>query len=307
MRLGPPITSRANARVKELRASLSGKAHKPGDLLGLEGEHLIHEAHLAGYNFETMYLREGTSLPNKLASIRAENWAVLSSDVFDSAVTTQSPQGIAATWTITELAPRTTQSSNALVLEQLQDPGNLGTLIRSAEAFGVHRIMVTPGTVNQWNPKVVRAGAGSVLRTPVLRAPLEEIVAQLKAEGIRIFAAVPHFTDAHDLAAPPGVLTGRISNSQAPKENRYNYPFGSEGYAASLSYDTDFLQPCAILIGNEGAGLSEKALSLADEQVNIPGGGSESLNAAVAGSILMYESMRQLTLRFWAHKQGLRP
>jgi TrmH family RNA methyltransferase len=307
MRPGPPITSRANARVKELRASLSGKAHKPGDLLGLEGEHLLHEAHLAGYSFETIYLREGTTLPKHLASIHAEDWVVLSSDVFDSAVTTHSPQGIAATWVIAELPPQTKRGMNVLILEQLQDPGNLGTLIRSAEAFGVSRVMVTPGTVNQWNPKVVRSAAGSVLRTPVLRAPLEEIAAQLKQEGIRLFAAVPHFTGAHDLAAPHGVLTGRISNSQAPDGNRYNYPFASEGYAASMSYDTDFLQPCAILIGNEGAGLSEKALSLADEQVNIPGSGSESLNAAVAGSILMYESMRQATLRIWAHKQGLRP
>jgi len=306
MRLGPPITSRANARVKELRASLSGKAHKPGDLLGLEGEHLIHEAHLAGYSFETIYLREGTTLPNKLVTVRSEHWVVLSSDVFDSAVTTHSPQGIAATWIITELPPRMKMGRNALILEQLQDPGNLGTLMRSAEAFGFARVMVTPGTVNQWNPKVVRSGAGSVLRTPVLRAPLEEIAAQLKADGVRIFAAVAHFTGNADMAAPHGVLTGRISNAQAPPGNRYNFP-DTGGYAASLSYDTDFLHPCAILIGNEGSGLSEIALSLADEQVQIPCGGSESLNAAVAGSILMYESMRQITLRVWARKQGLRP
>jgi len=306
MRLGPPITSRANARVKELRASLNGKANKPGDLLGLEGEHLIHEANLAGYNFETIYLREGTTLPRKLVTVRTQNWAVLSSDVFDSAVTTQTPQGIAATWVITELAPRIKMGRDALVLEQIQDPGNLGTLMRSAEAFGFARVMVTPGTVSQWNPKVVRSGAGSVLRTPVVRAPIEEIAAQLKAEGIRIFAAVPHFTGNADRAAPHGVLTGRISNAKAPPGNRYNLPDGG-GYAASISYDADFLRPCAILIGNEGAGLSPSALALADEQVQIPGGGSESLNAAIAGSILMYEAMRQTTLRVWARKQGLRP
>ena len=78
--------------------------------------------------------------------------------------------------------------------------------------------------------------------------------------------------------------------------------------AGTLSLvDTTFTLPCAIMIGNEGAGLSDKALALADEQVYIPGGASESLNAAVAGSILMYESMRQITLRLWARKQGLRP
>ena len=78
------------------------------------------------------------------------------------------------------------------------------------------------------------------------------------------------------------------------------------GPLASLSYDTDFEHPCAMLIGNEGTGLTEVALSLADEQVLIPGS-SESLNAAVAAAILMYESMRQIPLRLWARQQGLRP
>jgi len=83
-------------------------------------------------------------------------------------------------------------------------------------------------------------------------------------------------------------------------------PHLPDGYAASLVYDADFVTPCAILIGNEGAGLSEKALSLADERVQIPSS-VESLNAGVAGSILMYEEMRQRVLRLWAHKKGLRP
>ena len=276
MLLPPTITSSANARVKALRASLSGKASKPGDLLGLEGEHLIEEAHRAGYSFETVYLREGSDAPREpsafLDTLRARDWAVLSRDVFEGAVSTQSPQGIAATWRIHE-PDSPAEITNTLVLEQLQDPGNFGTLIRSAEAFGMSRVMVTPGTANQWNPKVVRAGAGSVLRVPVLRRPIQEIAAQLKGEGVRLFAAVPHVT---------------------------NEP------ASSLSYDTDFERPYAIVIGNESVGLSDGALSLADEQVRIPCAGPESLNAAVAGSILMYEAMRQMTLRSLEHRRGTR-
>lgn len=309
--LPPPITSRTNARVKALRAALSGEARRPGDLLGLEGEHLVEEAHYAGYRFEAVYLRDGSedllARLEWLSGVATSAWVVLSRDAFESAVTTHSPQGIAATWRIEQPPARHKGPASTLVLEHLQDPGNLGTLIRSAESFGFGRIMVTPGTVNQWNPKVLRAGAGSVLRVPVLRAPMEVICQQLRDEGVRLFAAVPYFTGAHDLAARQGVLTGRISNGAAPESMKYPLPASEGGFAASLSYDTDFEQPCAVVIGNEGNGLSEEALALADEQVQIPGmGGREGLNAAVAGSILMYECMSQIPLRAWARKQGLR-
>ena len=278
----PPITSRSNARVKALRASLSGEARHPGDLLGLEGPNLIGEAHAAGYAFETLFFREGSEALSQekpwLAELRAEHRLVLSRDVFDSTLTTRSPQGVAATCILRELAPRSPGPTNTLVLERVQDPGNLGTLLRSAESFGIPRVMVTDDTANQWNPKVVRAGAGAVLRTPIQRATVKELLGKLRAEGTRIFAAVAHFSDTRNSGRP----------------------------AASFSYDAVFPHPCAILIGNEGSGLSEEALSLADEQVLIPGNGSESLNAAVAGSILMYECMRETALRLTAGRQGRR-
>lgn len=310
MPLPAPITSRQNARVKELRASLSGEARRPGDLLGLEGEHLIEEAHRAGMSFATLYVREGSEplLETRpgLRELRVQAQVVLSRDLFDSTVSTRTPKGVAATCILREPRPAPA-GSNTLVLEQIQDPGNLGTLLRSAETFGVSRVMATPGTANEWNPKVLRAGAGAVLRTAVERAPLPELLGRLRAEGTRIFAAVAHITTPFALAAPHGVLTGRRENAMVSNEPRDQLPAMGGGPQASLSYDTDFLHPCAILIGNEGAGLSEQALSLADELVMIPGGASESLNAAVAGSILMYESMRQVELRVWGRQQGLRP
>jgi TrmH family RNA methyltransferase len=322
MNLPPPITSRSNAKVKELRGALSGKASKAGDLLGLEGDHLINEAHRRGLSFETVYLREGSEGLLEAdggwrKELRSAHWAVLIRDVFDGAVSTVAPQGIAATWTIRDLvaAPQ----SNALIVEGLQDPGNLGTLIRSAAAFGMDRVFVTPDAVNQWNPKVVRAAAGSSFHVPVERLPIEEIAQHLHGEGIRIFAAVAGFACGPEFGQPVmsarhGVLTGRTENalakpgfgSHSPFANRILAPDEGTPYDASLSYDTDFVQPCAILIGNEGAGLSQKARSLADEQVMIPCN-VESLNAAVAGSVLMYAMMSQTTLRLWARKQGLRP
>jgi len=254
-----PITSKSNARVKALRASFSGKPSQPGDLLGLEGEHLIAEAIRSGLVLETLFLREGSEdvlARPALAAVDAHSTLTLSRDVFASAVETASPQGIAATLLIPTLAPPTQQpESITLILESLQDPGNLGTLIRSAEAFGVQQIFLTPDTVNPWNPKVVRASAGSVFRVPITRAPLAQIVALLQ-KGTVLYAAV----------AQPG---------------------------NSLSLlETTFAPHTSILIGNEGAGLSEEALTLAQVRVRIPCA-VESLNAAIAGSTLLYEALRQ--------------
>ncbi len=323
MQLPPPITSRTNARVKGLRASLSGQARRAGDLLGLEGPNLIRESHLCGLAFESVFVRQGSEqilegAAKWGAALRTTSWAVLSPEVFDSAVSTVTPQGIAATWRIAEPKWREgMKTSYGLIVEDMQDPGNLGTLIRSAFAFGMYDIVVTPESVNEWNPKVVRAAASASFHVRVHRMPLTEAVAQLRAEGARIFAAVSGFLSGPEegmpiMAAPHGVLTGRRNNYEAT-EPRYRYPpeqdaaerEATKGYPASLSYDTDFVEPCAIMIGNEGAGLSMEARRMADEQVQIPCS-VESLNAAVAGSVLLYEVMRQRILRVWARKQGLR-
>ena len=285
----PTITSRTNARVKELRASLSGRARYAGDLLGLEGEHLLSEAHQAGQTFETIFLREGSEEVLQRAewysALRTGEWAVLSRDVFDSAVSTATPQGIVATWIIQEIAARQPHGGDVLIVENLQDPGNLGTLIRSVAAFGMERVFVTPETANQWNPKVVRSAAGAVFQVPVERLPLAEIVARLRGQETRIFAAV--------------------SGSPFAKDEVSDGPTARKP-SAGLSYDADFEQPCAILVGNEGAGLSAEARALADEQVTIPCS-VESLNAAVAGSVLLYEVMRQKTARRPVQNQELRP
>lgn len=258
-----PITSKSNARVKTLRASFSGDASKAGDLLGVEGEHLIAEATRSGFILETLFLREGSeSILDRLSlsDIEARSTLILSRDVFASAVDTASPQGIAATLLLPSNAPPTpTPDSTILILEGLQDPGNLGTLIRSAEAFGAQQIFLTPDTVNQWNPKVVRASAGSIFRIPITRAPLQQIAAQLREQGITLYAAVAQSTNSISLLAA----------HVAP--------------------------PAALMIGNEGAGLTAAALILAHHRIRIPCA-VESLNAAIAGSTLLYEAMRQKSL-----------
>jgi TrmH family RNA methyltransferase len=253
------ITSSSNSRVKALRAAASGEASQPGELLAIEGENLISEAIRSHVRFDTVYVREGNEAILQrpaLHGLEARYWAVLSPGIF--AIDTPSPQGIAATIGIPVISAANLEERTGVVLvvEALQDPGNLGTLIRSAEAFGVKQIFVTHKTVNCWNPKAVRASAGSVFRVPVTRAPLESIKELLAPLGYRFFAAVA----------------------------------GSQG-ATSVA-DAELQMPCVLMIGNEGAGLSAAALELADGQVNIPCA-VESLNAAIAGSTLMYEAMRQ--------------
>jgi TrmH family RNA methyltransferase len=260
MPLGAPITSRTNARVKSLRAAFSGEARRPGDLVGIEGEHLIAEALRSHLHLDTLFLREGSdSVLDRpaLTGLPTSNLVVLSHDVFASAVDTASPQGIAATLAIPAVAPHDlTQPAVHLVLESLQDPGNLGTLLRSAEAFGIAQVFLTPDTVNPWNPKTIRASAGSVFRLPIVRDTLTNIAGHLQSASVPWHAAVANST------------------------------------RATPSMEANLLAPCALLIGNEGAGLSPEALALATSHIHIPCA-VESLNAAIAGSVLMYESLRQ--------------
>ena len=261
MDLGAPITSRSNARVKALRASLSGDASKPGDLLGIEGEHLIGEAIRSRIIFETIYVRAGSEAilhRPSLSGLHAKHWALLDREVFASAVDTASPQGIAATiaipdWRVLEMRAN---PEMFVFLEDIQDPGNLGTLIRSAEAFGVRCMYLSPGTVNAWNPKVVRASAGSIFRMRVFTVTLREFASNMTSSGVKTVAAVVR----------------------------------GEGAVSSL--EADLHAPCAVMIGSEGAGLSDEALSVAKQLIHIPCE-VESLNAAIAGSVLLYEAARQ--------------
>jgi TrmH family RNA methyltransferase len=262
------VTSRTNARVKQLRAAFAENVRLSGGLIALEGENLLREVLDSGLPLKTIFLSERIARPAWLP--RGVEVLFLAEDVFNSAVDTQHPQGIAAlllppTWKMESVMPSSRTVDKVplfLVAAGLQDPGNLGTLIRSAEAFGATAVLTTAGTVSEWNQKALRASAGSVFRVPVVQVGAEDLIA-LKARGIRLLAAV------------------------APGPNS-----DSESVA-----DTDLTLPCAIMIGNEGAGLGEAWLSLADARIAIPTPGRvESLNAAVAGSLLLYEASRQRTV-----------
>jgi len=261
------VTSRANARVKQLRAAFAGHTRLSGGLVALEGENLLREAITSGLPLKTIFLSERIAPPAWLP--RGVELLLLSEEVFNSAADTQHPQGIAAllvppTWKLEAVLPAKRSGDTApllLLAAGLQDPGNLGTLIRSAEAFGATAVLATAGTVSEWNQKALRASAGSVFRVPVVQIDTEQLIA-LKSQGLRLLAGVAPASD-----------------------------FDSRSEAAGK---IDLTGPCILMIGNEGAGLSPELLALADARIAIPMPGRvESLNAAVAGSLLLYEASRQ--------------
>jgi TrmH family RNA methyltransferase len=257
------ISSRANARVKQLRGAFAGQARLSGGLVAIEGEHLLEEALRSGMVFKTVFVADsffsGRGVPEVVP--RGVEVVRVTDEVFASVVETQSPQGVAGL-----LVPPVRRMEDVLLASKkgapliliacgLQDPGNLGTLVRSAEAFGASGVVTTAGTVSAWNQKALRASAGSIFRVPVVSATVSE-VAELKGRGVRLVAAV--------------------------------------GVGGDEVKDGDFVGGVGVMIGNEGAGLSAEFVAMADAKVTIRCPGPvESLNAAVAGSLLLYEASRQ--------------
>ncbi len=257
------MTSRNNARVKQLRAAFAGQARLASGLVAIEGEHLLEEALKSQQALKTVFVSERREVPGFVP--REIEVMRLASDVFQSCVETQTPQGVAALMvprvsSVEEmLGPGLTGAPLIVIAVGLQDPGNLGTLVRSAEAFGATGVLTTPGTVSAWNQKALRASAGSVFRMPVAVAT-PEAMERLEQAGVRLLAALKDDASAVDSAELENVLGG----------------------------------PVAVMIGNEGAGLGEDWVRMADRKVTIPCPGFvESLNAAVAGSILLWEVARR--------------
>jgi TrmH family RNA methyltransferase len=262
------VQSKQNARLKELRRALAFPVREGRGLAGIEGPNLLKEAIRAGLRIDCVFAAEGFEAVLESLPLPPETEILLMpKELLDSALTTEAPQSIAALveppdWTWAHVVGAHvlggTEKSPALVivLDALQDPGNLGTILRSAEAFGADGIICLPGTVSAWNPKAVRASAGSIFRLPVLTVSAEDCFAQLLEAGVKIWTTTVK-------AAQPANLV-------------------------------DLCGPVAILIGNEGNGVSDHLAARANGRLTIPCPGPvESLNAAVAASVLLYEASRQ--------------
>jgi RNA methyltransferase, TrmH family len=254
------LTSTQNPLVKQIRRLHRNKSRREEGLFLLEGSHLIEEAIAAGLPLSVVCFTEhwqarNAALGDRLAALtpRVE---LVTPEVLTAMATTVNPDGILA------IAPRpqhtTPRIQNfGLVLETLQDPGNLGTIIRSAAAAGVEGLILSEDSVDLDNPKVLRSSAGQWFRLPMaVSGDLVQTVRDYRAAGFQTIATLP----------------------QAQK--RY--------------WDLDLTKPTLLLMGNEGAGLSPEVAALADHQVSIPlERGVESLNVAISTALMLYEVQRQ--------------
>ena len=258
------VSSRQNTLVKELRKAFAqGEATEAG-FQAIEGVRIIEEAIRSGLRFQAVFFREsGRAHAARLLPQISSHAEVLllPDDVFSSAVSTDAPQGVAALVKLKpakleDLLEQTGGIPLIVAVAGIQDPGNLGTIIRSAEAFAARGVLLGEKTVSYSNPKVVRASAGSLFREPLISVKLAEAIVLLKQNGYRVVASSSHKGKPLDQA--------------------------------------DFTGPSVLLIGNEGAGLPAEILAEADELVTIPHSSRvESLNAGMAASIMLYEVARQ--------------
>jgi TrmH family RNA methyltransferase len=261
------IGGRHNALVKELRQAFARAERTAEGDCAIEGLRIVEEAIRSGLRFKAVFFRESAQdrAARLLPQIGAHVETMLLPDqLFDGAVPSEAPQGVAALvrlkdFSLDDVLERV-QVGPIMVVAALQDPGNLGTILRSAEAFGSAGAVLGEGTVSPFNSKVIRASAGSVFRFPVVVAKtaggLETIVPKLKAQGVRLIATSSHKGTPLDQAQLSG--------------------------------------PAAIFIGSEGAGVPRTLIAHMDETVAIPHAPQvESLNAGVAASIVLYEAARQ--------------
>jgi TrmH family RNA methyltransferase len=257
------IEGRHNALVKELRRAFAQGELTEEGYCAIEGMRIVEEAIRSGLRFHAVFFSDSAEnrAERLLPQIGAHVETLLLPDkLFASVVPSETPQGVAALvrckkFALEDVLPAA-EAGPLVAVAGVQDPGNLGTVLRSAEAFGATGVVVGEGTVSQFNSKVVRASAGSVFRLPVVRGKLGELVGLLRERGVRLIATSSHKGTRLDEAKLAG--------------------------------------PVALFIGSEGAGLPRDLMSQMDEFVAIPHAPQvESLNAGVAASIVLYEVARQ--------------
>ena len=254
------VPSRApkNSLLKQLRRAFHSGQLTDDGYCAIESVRILEEAIRSGLKFKTVIFSASAQqqavrlLPQ--IGVHVETLSV-PDDVFAGAVATDNPQGVAALVKLKETSLDVLFESPCpliLVAAGVQDPGNLGTLLRSAEAFGATGALLTHGTVSPFNAKAVRASAGSLFRVNLVRTEIGKLLTRLREHGIRLAATSSH----KGTPLPEAELVG----------------------------------PLALFVGNEGAGLPKELLGKIDATFEVPHSARvESLNAAVAASIVLYE------------------
>ncbi len=275
------ITSLQNPLVKEIRKLHQTKGRREQNRLLIEGTHLIETAYQANCSFTIFVYTNDWQAKNSLlwqqVNQASEQSVQVNPEVLSTLATTVNPDGAIATLNRSQFLPTSPSSlpspssllspsppPRGLSLERLQDPGNLGTIMRTAVATGVEALWVSEDTVELDHPKVLRASAGSWFHLPKTICPdLPQLLAHLQQQGLQVIATLPT--------------------------------------AQQCYWNMDFSRPSVLVLGNEGNGLSAKLTALADQRVLIPQRQTvESLNVAIAASVLLYEVQRQR----WQNSQG---
>ena len=257
------ITSSQNPKLKLVRALMGRtKERREANAFVVEGVRLVEEAVDAGWKFQFALYSDGLSergkdLVNKLIVRHIETEEV-AGDLLQKLSDTETPQGVLAVLEFINL-PLPDTLNFVLIPDQIRDPGNLGTLLRTAAATGVQAVFLPDETTDAFAPKVVRAGMGAHFRLPIHLLTWEEIHTVGKLAGLQVFLADMDSTSC---------------------------------------WETDLRKPLALIIGGEAEGASDEARKLATQKISVPMAGNvESLNAGVAGSVLMFEVVRQRHLK----------
>ena len=248
------IESNQNKIIKEVNSLKAKKERDKTGLFILEGKRLVDEI---PNSWEIKYLLKAESYSE---DINFENVYTVKDSLFEKISETVNPQGILAVCHIKEFNVTNVDYSNSpffVVLENVTDPGNMGTLIRTADAAGADGIFLSKGCVDIYNPKVIRATMGSIFHLPIYRnLNLMDLMEDFKNNNVKTLAA-------------------HLKGTSTP-------------------YKVDMTTACAVIIGNEANGLSDEISEMASDLVKIPmPGKAESMNAGIAGGILIYEAVRQ--------------
>ena len=245
-----------NPRLADIRKAVQRGALTIDGLLPIEGPTLVQEAHASGLSIHALFVREGTSMADLPQSSSVYS---LDSSAFKAIQDTEHSQGVIALvqprkWSMNDLLQG---ESPVVVLAGLQDPGNVGTILRVAESFGASGCLGLSGTVAIHNSKVSRASTGSVFRLPhVWNLELEEVVATLKTRNVPLI--------------------------------------GTSHHAVDSITSWDWSRPVAVLIGNEGAGLNREQTEACTTMLRVPHEPqTESLNSAIAAAVVLYEAYRK--------------
>jgi len=252
------LVSPKNPLLKEIRRAASQATVTADGYALAEGFHLLDEALASGVDMSAVVVAESARavLDERHPRLDQTRMLTVSDTVFAGLRTTEHTQGIMAlvrppSWTVADAFAGT---ALAIVLDGVQDPGNAGAIVRSAEAFGATGVLFLKGSVNPYNPKCLRGSAGSIFRVPIAWVDQDQLFEATALHGVTLFATGPR--------------------------------------AALTVHQANLVQPCAIVVGGEAKGVGE-ALASRTTQIRIPTSGVESLNAAVACAVLLYEARRQ--------------